>query len=91
MGWNYAAGASGTVTLPAGAVVLSIRAESYAANGSVAIFGGTAIPIDGATPASGHAFAMLYFPSQQCVAQGSGTALQIVFANTVSYFVEYLT
>lgn len=91
MGWNYAAGASGTVTLPAGAVVLSIRAESHAANGSITIFGGTAIPVDGATPASGHSIAALGFPSGQCVAQGSGTSLQVVFANTVSYFVEYLT
>lgn len=89
MGWNYEAGSSGTVTLPAGAVVLSIRAESHAANGTVTIFGGDAIPIDGATPGSGHSIAALQFPSGQCVAEG-GTKT-VVFANTVSYFVEYLT
>jgi hypothetical protein len=91
MGWNYSAGVSGTVTLPAGAVVLSIRAESHAANGSVVIFGGDTAVIDGSAAASGHSVASWQFPSQQCVAQGSGTALQIVFANTRSYFVEYLT
>lgn len=89
MGWSYEAGASGTVTLPAGAVVLSIRAESHHALGTCAIFGGDAIPIDGDTPASGRATLYLGFPSQQCAAQGS--PLTIVFTNTVSYFVEFIT
>jgi hypothetical protein len=89
MGWTYEAGASGTVTVPAGAVVLSIRAESQSANGSITIFGGDAMPLDGATPGSGHSIAALQFPSGQCVAEG-GTKT-IVFANTVSYFVELLT
>ena len=89
MGWTYEAGASGTVTVPAGAVVLSIRAESQSANGSITIFGGDAMPLDGATPGSGHSIAALQFPSGQCVAEGSTKT--IVFANTVSYFVELLT
>ena len=86
MGWNYDAGSSGTVTLPAGAVVLSIRAESQSATGACAIFGGDSIPIDGDPTAN---VLSLAFPSGQCVAEGA--ALTIVFTNTVSYFVEYLT
>lgn len=89
MAWAYAAGTSGTVTLAAGAVVRSIRCESHSATGTVAIFGGTAIPIDGGTPPASHMVGQWYFGHGECVAQGS--PLTIVFANTASYCVEYTT
>lgn len=93
MAWSYAAGASGTVTVPDGGIVLAIRAESQAANGTCAIFGGTAIPVVGNSPAGATQVMSLQFPSrparQSPVASGTGAAAQIVFANTVSYYVEY--
>ena len=84
-GWAYQAGTSGTVTLPEGASVLCIRAESHAANGSVQIFGGTAIPVDGS---AAHEVFEREFNHTLCVAKSG--ALTIVFANTVSYYVEYV-
>lgn len=89
MAWAYAAGTSGTVTLPAGAVVRSIRVESHSATGTCAIFGGTAIPVDGATGGASHIIGQWYFDHGECIAQGS--TLTIVFTNTASYFVEYTT
>lgn len=86
MGWNYQAGSSGTATLPAGATILSIRAESQNAAGSVAILGGTAIPLDGDPTAN---ILSLAFPSGQCAVEGATKT--VVFTNTVSYFVEYIT
>jgi hypothetical protein len=85
MGWQYDAGVSGTVTLPAGAVVRSIRAESQNAAGAVVIFGGDSIPLDGDPTAN---ILSLSFDHGQCVAEGTVT---IVFTNTVSYFVEFIT
>ena len=54
--WNligtpgYAAGVSGTVTLPADAMVLQIISHSSAAGGSFSIFGGPAIPVVNGAP-----------------------------------------
>jgi len=89
MGWQYQAGASGTVTLPAGAIIMSVRAESHSAAGTVAILGGTAIPVDGATIANAHQTFLMLFPHGQCAVEGATKT--VVFANTVSYFVEYIT
>lgn len=88
MAWAYAAGTSGTVTLPAGSVLLSIRVESHSATGTVAIFGGTAIPVDGATGGAAHIIGQWYFSHGNAAASGTYT---IVFTNTTSYFVEYMT
>lgn len=87
MAWTQAAGTSGTVTLPAGAVLLGIRADSQSAAGTVAIFGGTAIPIVGNAPAGANTVLDLKFPHR--LARAYAGALTIVFVNTVSYFVEY--
>lgn len=89
MGWQYQAGTSGTATLPAGAIILSIRAESHSATGTVSILGGTAIPMDGGTLANAHQMLMLLFAHGQCAVEGATKT--VVFTNTVSYFVEYLT
>jgi hypothetical protein len=89
MGWQYQAGASGTVTLPAGAVIMSIRAESHDAAGSVAILGGTAIPCNGAAAPAAHVIMALDLSHGQCAAEGATKT--VVFTNTVSYYVEYIT
>ncbi len=89
MGWAYAAGASGTVTLPVGAELLEVTAQSAAAGGTVTIFGGTAIPVVGAAAAGQSVGLRLGFAHKQAVATTG--ALTIVFASTVSYFVQYLT
>jgi hypothetical protein len=78
--WQYAAGASGTVTIPAGSFILQIVAHSAAA-GTVAIFGGTAIPV-------GSNGIALRFMHDLVVPGGTAT---VVFVGTDSYFVEYVT
>lgn len=81
--WRYAAGTAATVTLPTGATVKTIACHSSGA-ASVAIFGGTAIPvISGAPPL------VLKFDHDQCCAgQNQGGGLTIVFTGTDSYYVE---
>lgn len=81
--WAYQAGAAGTVTLPEGAVVVQIYARSTA-GGTVAIFGGTAIPIIATTDF----YRLPCNPSQMVVPSSNKT---IVFTTTTSYFVEYIT
>ena len=82
----YAAGASGTVTVPKGATVVGIRAQSADAAGTVAIFGGTAIPVVGAA-ANWRQFDQRFDPGEVVAKTG---AQDIVFTSTVSYFVAYL-
>jgi hypothetical protein len=75
--WAYAAGTSGTVTLPAGSKVLQISATSLL-GGSFTVNGGAAITI----PAN-----------QQFTLEPRGNlvAPTIVFTTTTAYVVEYLT
>ena len=89
MGWQYQAGTAGTATLPAGAIIMSIRAESHSATGSVAILGGTPIVVDGGTAPASHVILALGFPHGQCAVEGATKT--VVFTDTVSYFVEYIT
>jgi hypothetical protein len=75
--WDYRAGASGTVNVPAGGRVLGIAAHS-AGGGSMTINGGASIPI----PANvGIAF----------TPQGNLVAPTLVFTSTDSYAVEFVT
>lgn len=76
---GYAAGASGTVAIPVGAFVTQIRATGD--TGTVAIFGGTAIPIAGESPLQ-----IQNFHDQMVSRTG---ASDIVFTGTDSYYVEY--
>jgi hypothetical protein len=80
--WRYAAGVSGTVTLPAGATVKQIVVHATTP-GSMTIFGGASIPLAaGASPA-------FRFGHNVCVAgETPGGGLTIVFTGTDSYFVE---
>lgn len=79
--WAYAAGASGTVTLPKGAKLLSVYAVDTGGGGTVVIFGGDAIPLTAAVPLN------IAFRHQMAAAP-SGTPT-IVFTGTDSYYVEY--
>lgn len=81
--WAYAAGTSGTVTLPQGAVVLQIAAHSTG-GGSVVIFGGDSIPIVATFDFTRHPVE----PSLMVSKSGSGKNT-IVFTTTTSYYVEY--
>lgn len=90
MAWAYAAGAAGTVTLPTGARLLAIRAESHSAAGTIAIFGGTAIPVDGGTAPASHMVFNVPFPERGSGENPiAGATPTIVFTNTASYFVQY--
>lgn len=89
--WNligtpgYAAGVSGTVTLPADAMVLQIISHSSVAGGTVAILGGAAIPVISGAPSL-----IIDFKHRLYSASGSGASAQIVFTNTDQYFVHWV-
>lgn len=90
MAWTYAAGATGTVTLPTGARLLAIRADSQSAAGTCTIFGGTAIPIVGNAPAGANTVFDVTFPERGSGdSPKAGATPTVIFANTVSYFVQY--
>lgn len=98
--WAYAAGTSGTVTLPVGAILTHVRCESHSATGSVTIFGGSAIPVDGSANNSSHQTFEMQFPtlpdlsapdSSVYAAVATSGARTVVFTDTVSYFVGYMT
>lgn len=81
---GYLAGVAGTATVPRGARVLQIVAHGV---GTVAIFGGTAIP----TPVVPLTLAFrhtLWQARDNAVAAGSQ---DIVFAGTTGFFVEFVT
>lgn len=80
--WRYAAGASGTITLPKGATLKQIIVHSTA-GGTVAIFGGTAIPV-----IAGTGFAIRFGHDVAVAAETPGADVTIVFTGTDSYFVE---
>jgi hypothetical protein len=82
----YAAGTAGTVTVPSSAVVTKIITHASTGSATCAIFGGTPIPIINGAPPTVFDF------MHDCVKpQGNSTAAQIVFANTDSYYVEYIS
>lgn len=89
--WNligtpgYAAGTSGTVTLPNDAMILQIITHSSAAGGSFAIFGGAAIPVVNGAPSL-----ILSFGHRLYSSSGSGPAAQVVFVNTDQYLVHWV-
>lgn len=81
---GYAAGAAGTVNVPAGAVVLQIIAHASAGAATVQLFGGTPIPIVNGAPPTQIRFHHTLWQANSL----NGTA--IVFTNTDSYFVEWV-
>lgn len=83
----YAAGTSGTATIPLGASIISVRAQSQAANGTLTIFGGTAIPVVGVAALVPGVLDLEFRPGDVMTKTGSQ---DLVFANTVSFLVAYL-
>jgi hypothetical protein len=82
---GYFAGASGTVTLPANAILIAVTAHASAGGATCAIFGGQAIPIVNGAPAFAVDFKHANFQ-----AYGAGANAQIVFTGTDSFFVHYM-
>lgn len=80
--WGYSAGASGTVTIAAGAKVIQIIVHSTAA-GTMTIFGGASIPI--IATAQPVAFRFIH-----TLVQATAAAQTIVFTGTDSYFIEWV-
>lgn len=81
---GYFAGASGTVTLPAGAVLIAVTAHASAGGATCTIFGGQAIPIVSGAPAFS-----LDLKHANYVAAGTGAQAQLVFTGTDHYFVHW--
>jgi hypothetical protein len=80
---GYTAGASGTVTVPAGASLIRVWCRSTA-GGTVNIFGVATVPlIANAAPFEWD------LKHTNIVANGTGAAAQIVFTGTDSYFVHW--
>ena len=75
------AGAAGTVTVPPGGHVLQIIAHSSNASATVAIFGGTAIPLPNVNT-------YWHYQPQHLSTTAQAASNTIVFALTQSYFVE---
>lgn len=86
--WGYAAGTTGTVTVPKGARVVSIAVHSSAGSGSLVIFNGATIPVvNGAPPL---VLSFLHGLLQSGNDTTTAGSQDLVFANTDSYFVEYV-
>lgn len=80
---GYATGTSGTVTVPAGASVVLIVVHASAGSATMALFGGSAVPIiNGAPPAE--------FRFNHTLWQSTSASSTIVFTNTDSYFVHWI-
>lgn len=92
MAWTYQAGTSGTVTLPAGARLLGIRAGSRSAAGTeLVIFGGAAIPLIAGTGAGAATTVAQWCFRNGPMVMAPASDRTIVFTGTVSYMVEYST
>ena len=87
--WQYVSSTTGTATLPAGATVIRIRAESHNAAGTVTIFGGDSILLNGGATAGAHIVLDHSFNHTLCRATASNKT--IVFTNMTSYLIEYIT
>ena len=83
---TYVAGTAGTVTLEVGDRIVEINAQAALATGSVAIFGGTAIPVVGAVAPDAKMFHLGVYPDDARF-EATAAAKTIVFTDTVSYFV----
>jgi hypothetical protein len=79
---QYQAGASGTVTLPYGSVVLQIKAGGTSA-GTISIFGGSSIPTLANT--------LWELQEQHTLLQAGSANNTIVFTTTTTFYVEYMS
>lgn len=85
----YAAGASGTVTLEPGDRIVEITVQASLATGTVAIFGGTAIPVVGAAAPDTKLLHLGPHPDASRF-EATAAAKTVVFVNTVSYMVAFM-
>lgn len=79
----YAAGASGTVTIPKGCQIIQVHAHASGA-ATVVIFGGDTIPV----PTTGWGWQIQHVGWVSGSAKFAGSQT-IVFTGTDAYFVEY--
>jgi hypothetical protein len=84
----YLSGVSGTASVPLGATVVFIHAESHDPAGAVTIFGGSSIPLDGGAAAGAHMTIDQKMDPGWCVAKTA--ARDIVFTSTIGFYVAYL-
>ncbi len=85
----YAAGASGTVTLEPGDRIVEINAQASLATGTVAVFGGTAIPVVGAVAPDTKMMHLGPYPDASRF-EATAAAKTVVFTDTVSYLVAFM-
>lgn len=85
---GYVAGASGTVTVPAGACVLKIVAHASVGAATIVMFNGDAIPIVNGAPPIELSFMHTLWQSRNNTSLAGSQ--NIVFTNTDSYFVEFV-
>lgn len=83
----YVAGTSGTVTIPAGAVVIAIVAHASAGGAAMTLFAGPSVPVPSGEALSLHFLHTLWQSRNNTAAAGSQ---DIVFTGTDQYFVEYV-
>ena len=92
MAWTQQITTAGTLTLPTGSRLLSLRVQSVDATGTVAIFGGPTIPLVGG---AGAARSTLHLHADDfaglALASGTGASAQIVTTLTESTLVVYDT
>lgn len=92
--WGYVTGTAGTLTVPVGAIVTHVRAESRNAAATMVMFGGASVLLDGTSQMQ---FELDFPPVEdptrpgQILAPVAETgANTIVFTNTVSCFVGFI-
>ena len=91
MAWTQQITTAGTLTLPTGSRLLSVRVQSVNAGGTLVILGGPTIPVVGgaADRSTLHLHAEDF--DGRAIASGTGAAAQVVTANTESTLVVYDT
>lgn len=79
-----ASGTAGTVTLPAGAIVLLVSAHASAGSATLQILGGATVPvINGA--------ATIIYEFGHTLVRANRASSTIVFTNTDHYYVQWVT
>jgi hypothetical protein len=85
-GWKVGqlAGANGTATLPAGAVIVLVIAHASAGGATCSILGGPNVTVvSGAQP--------LYIQNYHALMQANSVSSTIVFTGTDMYYVQFVT
>lgn len=86
--FGYLSGTAGTASVPVGATVIFIHAESHDPAAAMTIFGGSSITLDGGAAAGAHLTIDQHLEPGWLVAKTG--ARDIVFTTTVAFYVAYL-